>query len=65
MSVLLQQTQPLPIKAGFTQRITVAVMFGFSDAPPEWINVTTRFASIFLAMDFDQAMLGIVDECSR
>ena len=64
MSVLLQQAQPLPIKAGFTQRITVAVMFGFSDAPAERVigHVHDRFATILLATDFDQAMLSVIGE---
>ncbi|KWV84498.1 hypothetical protein PFLmoz3_05874 [Pseudomonas fluorescens] len=62
MPMLLQQAQPLPIKAGFTQRITVAVMFGFSDAPAEGVigHFHDRFASILLATDFDQAMLCVV-----
>ena len=64
MPMFLQQAQAFPIKAGFTQRITIAVMFGFSDAPPEWVigHFHDRFSPVFLAADFDQAMFGVVGE---
>src|SRR3989344_7244444 len=60
--MLLQQAQAIPGEAGFSQRITPAVVFGFSDASTERVvgHVHNRFSLAFLAAHLDQAVFSIV-----
>ena len=57
--MLLQQPQAIPHEQGLTQRITIAVMLGFFNAPAQWVIGHPDHAAVFIAY-FNQSAFGVV-----